>query len=92
MKILDWHIMKQGAGELINKKLIIYGTSSSGNRILDYLEFLELHKNIICASDSDEHKWGSYWNGLKIVSPLEICKISIDNIIIIIANISKSFL
>lgn len=86
MKILDWHVMKQGAGELINKKLIIYGTSSSGNRILDYLEFLELRKNVICASDSDEHKWGSYWNGLKIVSPKEMCKISIDNIIVIVAS------
>ena len=86
MKVLDWYIMKNGANELLNKKIVIYGTSSSGKRIWDYLNFLGLQKDIIYACDTNEKKWGLLWNNLKIISPIEVCELSSDNVLIIVAS------
>lgn len=91
MRVLDWDIMKNGAVELIKKRIVIYGISSSGERIIEYLKFLNIRESIIYACDTDEKKLDNLgeegkWKGLKVISPIKICRLSLKNIIIIIAS------
>ena len=75
--------MQEGARELIGKKYILYGASSSGQNMLHYMKNLQLKNDVLGICDSSENKWGISWNGYNIISPEDLIKTSEDIIIII---------
>lgn len=87
MKILDWDVMKNGVEGLIEKKIVLYGTSSWGDRMLNLLRYLNIQEKIICVCDTNKEKWGTIWNDLNIISPIEMCNLCDEkNAVIVICS------
>lgn len=57
-------------GNLFDKNIIIYGTGSSGEEFLHYLEVLNISPIAFC--DSNISKAGTYFCGYPIIAPAEI--------------------
>ena len=61
------------------KKIMIFGTGSSAQYVYNLLNY---DVNLICYVENDAIKLNKYFNGKKIISPLEIKKYEFDYIII----------
>lgn len=86
MKIIDWQIMNNGLNDKIDKGIVLYGASGTGERMAMLLNSLELNNKVLAVADSDEKKWGNKWFGYKISNP-EIIKTISDNAIIVITSV-----
>lgn len=83
MEILDWKLMSSGLNEKINKGIILYGASGSGEKAVSILESLGLLDKIIAVLDSDEKKWGKKWMQYEVTSPYKLDTITGDAMIVI---------
>lgn len=86
MKIVDWTVMRNGLVKLISKGFILYGASSTGNKILDYLKDLKLLHKVVAVFDSDQRKCGRDWNGYEIYSPERLGEFT-DDIPVVITSV-----
>ncbi len=86
MKIIDWEILNCGINDEILRKFILYGTSSTGERIVMLLRELNMLEKILAVVDSDEKKWGHSWMGYTISNPNVINNIQ-KNATIVIASV-----
>lgn len=83
MQIIDWELMNCKLSEKINKGIILYGASGSGEKTIILLKSLGLSDKIITVTDSDENKWGKIWMGYEISSPYNLNTITSKAIIVI---------
>lgn len=85
MEIIDWKLMSSGLSEEINKGIILYGASGSGERTVKFFENFGrgILDKIIAVVDSDEKKWGRKWMQYNITSPHKLNVITSNAIIII---------
>lgn len=83
MQIIDWNLISCGLNENINKGIILYGASGSGEKIVMLLETLGLSDKIITVTDSDEKKWGTIWMGYEVSNPYKLNTITNEALIII---------
>lgn len=52
------------------KKIVLFGASSLGRRIYNYLKLVGI--DIFCYCDNDKQKWGTSIDGINIFSPAEL--------------------
>lgn len=83
MRALDWPIMKKGAREIVQRGFVLYGASSTGDKMIDYLRDMGLLDKIVAVIDSDEKKWGKIWNSYEVYSPKKLEDIENDITIVI---------
>ncbi len=86
MEIIDWQIMNNGLNGKIDKGIVLYGASGTGERIAMLLHNLKLNNKVLAVLDSDKKKWGSKWFGYNISNP-EIIKTIPENAIIVITSV-----
>ena len=86
MKTLDWIVMQKGAREIVQTGLVLYGASSTGDRMVNYLRDMGISDKIVAVIDSDEKKWGERWNGYEVYSPKKLEDIE-NNITIVITSV-----
>lgn len=67
MRTLDWIVMQKGAREIVQTGLVLYGASSTGDRMVNYLRDMGLSGKIVAVVDSDEKKWGSNGTVMKCI-------------------------
>jgi len=61
--------------------VVLFGAAEKGKRFLK--DYAHLNLNVLNFCDDDGSKWGSYINGIKVVSPEELAEIGLDIPIII---------
>ena len=86
MNVIDWKILNCGISDELLNGFILYGASSTGERLVLLLNELGMSGKILAVTDSDEKKWGQEWMGYTIVSPYEINNIQ-DDALIVIASV-----
>lgn len=86
MRSIDWEVMKSGGLGIISNGFVLYGASSTGNRMVDYLREMGLINKIVAVVDSDKKKCGKVWNEYEICSPERLEEIA-SNIPIVITSI-----
>ena len=52
MRTLDWIVMQKGAREIVQTGLVLYGASSTGDRMVNYLRDMGLSGKIVAVVDS----------------------------------------
>ena len=57
--------------------VIIFGTGNCGNIVIAALKKANI--NIICLADNNRSRWGTIYNGHKVISPKELNKILEDD-------------
>lgn len=87
MRALDWRIMQKGVDGIISSCIALYGASSSGNKLIDYLKELGLTDLIKAVFDSNaEARGGGTWNGYEVLPPQKIGSLP-EEVLIVISSI-----
>ena len=53
----------------MNRKVILFGTSTLGRIALEYLQETDKGYKVIAFCDNDRHKWGTEFAGIPVISP-----------------------
>ncbi len=61
--------------------LVLYGAGEKGKSFFNENDLSNIQVMYYC--DDDNNKWGKYLNGVKIISPRELCDVSLDIPVII---------
>jgi FkbM family methyltransferase len=77
-------INKLKLAELINKKIVIFGTGKFGEKWFEILKSYEI--DVECFSDNDEKKWNKNFIGKKVISLDELYNFEKSETLIVIAS------
>lgn len=68
----------------INKRIVIFGASSAGKEIKNFLDSYDF--TIVAFCDNDYEKWETDFLGLKVISPIQLKEMMDDNVLVQIAS------
>lgn len=69
-----------------NAKIILFGASGMGKRIIKDAKKYNSSWNIIGFSDNNSEKWGTMFEGYPVIPPQEIKKYTLDSTIVLITS------
>ena len=58
MRSIDWEVMKSGGLGIISNGFVLYGASSTGNRMVDYLREMGLINKIVAVIKRNVVRFG----------------------------------
>lgn len=86
--LIDWKLMENGYNPYENRKIVIYGASSSGDNFFKYLQKIHMENKVVAFCDSDSKKYNSntLFLGKKILSPQQLIQNADDGYLVVIAS------
>lgn len=86
--LIDWELMEKGYNSYKNRKIVIYGASSSGENFFKYLKKVHYENKVVAFCDSDPQKYNSntLFLGKKIISPQQLIQNADDGFLVVIAS------
>lgn len=86
--LIDWKLMENGYSPYINRKIVIYGASSSGENFFKYLKKVHYENKVVAFCDSDPQKYNSntLFLGKKILSPQQLIQRVDEGYLVVIAS------